>query len=373
MKGGKYEIKEATPLIEEYKKTIDELDIYNPLNIFDFSKKYDEQPEQFKDKIKNEEDKLNNIGLDSKEPPVIKNLSLRFLIEGEIEKIEDGIKDIENYFDKNSKFTKKEGVEEDPDMEKLLKVDIVEGYYEYLIIIRDNLFKSSKSKLQEKITEEDDKEFIKKSLIELKNPTKSEEPDKTQKDKEEKQSIISEEEGKNEESDIINNPFDFEQPLKKEPSTEGDFNPFEDEKEEKKKEEPEKLQKEEEQKNTEVVEEKKEEKLNLNEKFIHKRKGYKGTTQGLIEDLTKKIPAAKKRNDTGKQTIYQDALDKLKKATTLPEVRKIITDSKLTFGLDSGRLKGGDNKKFKKITKTKKNGGKRTKKRTFKSKLLMGI
>ena len=114
MKGGKYEIKEATPLIEEYKKTIDELDIYEPLNIFDFSKKYDEQPQQFKDKIKEEQDKLNNIGLDSKEPPVIKNLSLRFLIEGEIEKIEDGIKDIENYFDKNSKFTKKEGVQYQP-------------------------------------------------------------------------------------------------------------------------------------------------------------------------------------------------------------------------------------------------------------------
>jgi hypothetical protein len=365
MKGGKYEIKEATPLIEEYKKTIDELDIYEPLNIFDFSKKYDEQPQQFKDKIKEEQDKLNNIGLDSKEPPVIKNLSLRFLIEGEIEKIEDGIKDIENYFDKNSKFTKKEGVEKNPDMEELLRVDIVEGYYEYLIIIRDNLFKSSNSKLQEKITEEDDKEFIKKSLVELKNPTKSEEPEKIQKDKQEKQSIISEEKGKKEESDIINNPFDLKQPLKKEPSTEGDFNPFEDEKEEKKKEE--------EQKNTEVVEDKKEEKLNLNEKFKHKKKGYEGTTQGLINDLTKKLQAAKKRKDTGKEQIYQPALDKLKNATTLPEVRKIITDSKLTFGQDSGRLKGGDNKKIKKITKTKKKGGKRTKKRTFKSKLLIDI
>ena len=203
MKGGKYEIKEATPLIEEYKKTIDELDIYEPLNIFDFSKKYDEQPQQFKDKIKEEQDKLNNIGLDSKEPPVIKNLSLRFLIEGEIEKIEDAIKDIENYFDKNSKFTKKEGVEKNPDMEELLRVDIVEGYYEYLIIIRDNLFKSSNSKLQEKITEEDDKEFIKKSLVELKNPTKSEEPEKIQKDKQEKQSIISEEKGKKEDQKII--------------------------------------------------------------------------------------------------------------------------------------------------------------------------
>ena len=326
MKGGKYEIKEATPLIEEYKKIIDELDIYEPLNIFNFSKKYDEQPEQFKEKIKNEEDKLNNIiGLDSKELPVIKNLSLRFLIEGEIEKIEDGIKTIENYFDKNSKFTKKEGVKEDPDMEKLLKVDIVEGYYEYMIIIRDKLFKSSNSKLQEKITEEDDKEFIKKSLVELKNPTKSEKPEKIQKDTEEKQSIISEE------------------------------------KEEKKKEE--------EQKNTEVVEEK----LNLNENFTHTKKGYKGTTQALIDNLTKKIASAKNRNDANKQQFYQEPLAKLKKATTLPEVRKIITDSKLTFGLDSGKLKGGDNKKLKQITKTKKNGGKRTKKRTFKSRLLIDI
>lgn len=373
MKGGKYEIKEATPLIEEYKKTIDELDIYDPLNIFDFTKKYDEQPEQFKEKIKEEEDKLNNIGLDSKEPLAIKNLSLRFLIEEEIEKIEDGIKNIENYFDIKNNFTKKEGVEEDSDMEELLRVDIVEGYYEYMIIIRDKLFKSSKSKLQEKITEDDDKEFINKSLIELKNPTKSEEPEKVQKEKEEKQSIISEEEEKKDESDIINNPFDLEQPSKKELSTEGDFNPFEDEKEEKKKEEPEKLQKEEEQKKTEDVEEKKEEKLNLNEKFIHKKKGYKGTTQALIDDLTKKLQAAKKRKDTGKEQIYQPALDKLKNATTLPEVRKIITDSKLTFGQDSGRLKGGDNKKFKKITKTKKKGGKRTKKRTFKSKLLIDI
>jgi hypothetical protein len=318
MKGGKYEIKEATPLIEEYKKIIDELDIYEPLNIFNFSKKYDEQPEQFKEKIKNEEDILNNIiGLDSKELPVIKNLSLRFLIEGEIEKIEDGIKTIENYFDKNNEFTKKEGREEDHDMEELLKVDSVQGLYEYMIIIRDKLFKSSNSKLQEQITEDEDKNFIKESLLELKNPTKSQEPEKIQKDKEEKQSIISEEE----------------------------------------------------QKNTEVVEEK----LNLNEIFIHTKKGYKGTTQALIDNLTKKLASAKNRKDANKQQIYQEPLAKLKKATTLPEVRKIITDSKLTFGLDSGKLKGGDNKKLKQITKTKKNGGKRTKKRTFKSRLLIDI
>ena len=341
MKGGKYEIKDATPLIEEYKKTIDELDIYEPLNVFDFTKKYDEQPEQFKEKIKEEEDKVNNIGLDSKEPPAIKNLSLRFSIERKIKKFDDGINTIEKYFDKNKDFTKKEGVEEDHDMEELLKVDAVKGYYEYMFIIRDKIFKSSNSKLQEQIREDEDKEFIKKSLVELKNTTKSEEPEKI-----EKQSIISEEK---EESDIINDPFDLKQSLKKEHSTKGDFNPFED------------------------VEEKKEEKLNLNEKFTHIKKGYKGTTQGLINDLTKKLQAAKKRKDTGKEQIYQPALDKLKNATTLPEVRKIITDSKLTFGQDSGRLKGGDNKKIKKITKTKKKGGKRTKKRTFKSKLLIDV
>jgi hypothetical protein len=329
MKGGKYEIKEVTPLIEKYKKTIDEIDIYEALNVFDFSKKYDEQTEQFKDLIKEEEDKLSKVGLDSDKHLAIKNLSLRFLIEGKIKKIDDGINTTEKYFDKNNKFTKKEGREEDHDMEELLKVDAVEGYYEYMIIIRDKLFKSSNSKLQEQITEDEDKNFIKESLLELKNPTKSEEPEKVQKDKEEKQSIISEE------------------------------------KEEKKKEE--------EQKNTEVVEDKKEEKLNLNENFTHTKKGYKGTTKALIGDLTKKLGNAKKRNDTDKEKIYKDALAKLKNATTLPEVRKIITDSKLTFGLDSGKLKGGDNKKLKQITKTKKNAGKRTKKRTFKSRLLIDI
>jgi hypothetical protein len=338
MKGGKYEIKETTPLIEEYKKTIDELDIYEPLNIFDFSKKYDEQPQQFKEKIKEEEDKLNNIGLDSKEPPAIKNLSLRFSIERKIKKFDDGINTIEKYFDKNNDFTKKEGVEEDPDMEELLKVDIVEGFHEYMIIIRDKLFKSTNSKLQEKITEEDDKESIKKSLLE--NPTKSEKTEKIQKNTE----------------DIINDPFDLKQPLKKEHSTEGDFNPFEDEKKE-------------EQKNTEVVEKK----LNLNEKFTHIKKGYKGTTQALIDNLTTKLGNAKNRKDANKQQIYQEPLAKLKKATTLPEVRKIITESKLIFGKDQGQLKGGDNKKLKQITKTKKNGGKRTKKRTFKSKLLIDV
>jgi hypothetical protein len=380
MKGGKYEIKHATPLIEEYKKIIDELDIYEPLNIFDFSKKYDEQPEQFKEKIKEEEDKLNNIGLDSKEPSAIKNLSLRFSIERKIKKFDDGIKTIEKYFDKNNGFTKKKGVEEDPDMEELLKVDAVEGYYEYLIIIRDKLFKSSNSKLQEKITEEDDKDFIKESLLELKNPTTSKEPEKLQKDKEEKQSIISEEEGKKKESDIIINPFDLEQPLKKEASTEGDLNPFEDEKEEK-------------QKKAEVVQEKNEE-FNKNTRDLKMKtpfkkgkepRGFKGSPAMLRTQIRNKISnlSTPKNKDKNKDKIekYNNILkeiDNIKNTSEIDQIlpninRYIQQETILTFGRDSGKLKGGDNKKLKQITKTKKNGGKRTKKRTFKSKLLFDV
>ena len=237
--------------------------------------------------------------------------------------------------------------------------DIVEGYYEYLIIIRDNLFKSSKSKLQEKITEEDDKEFIKKSLVELKNPTKSEEPDKTQKDKEEKQYSISEEEGKKEESDIINNPFDFEQPLKKGLSTEGDFNHFEDEKEEQKK--------------TEDVEEKNEEfdkkarDLKMKTPFKKEPKSFKGSPRELRTQIRNKISQLSsnpKIKDKNKDKIekYNNILKEIDNIKNTSEIEQILPNINryiqqqtiLTFASDSGKLKGGDNKKLKKIKKTKK-------------------
>lgn len=368
MKGGKYNIKEASHIIEEYRKTIDELNIYEPLNIFDFSKNYDEQTEEFKSKIKNEEDKLNNLGLDSDKPLAIKNLSLRFLIEEEIEKIEDGIKNIENYFDINNNFTKKEGVELDNDMEELLKANIVEGYYEYMIIIRDRLFKSSNSKLQEKITEEDDKDFINKSLIELKNPTKSEEPEKVQKEKEEKeekQSIISEEKEKKEnEEETLKKTEEDEDPSGTWTTTE---------------EVPEKLQKEEE-KNEKF--DKNEREIKMNTRFKKGPKGFKGSPAELRTRIREKMGQLSKGK--GKER-YKEKIEKYNKIlkdidnikntseinNILPNINKYIQEQTiLSFDDDKTRLKGGT---YDKITKTKKRKGKRTKKRTFKSKFLLDI
>jgi len=126
----------------------------------------------------------------------------------------------------------------------------------------------------------------------------------------------------------------------------------------------------------------KEIKLKMTTSFKHGPKGFKGTPEELRVQIRGKI--AQLSNGKGKNkekykdkiTEYNDILKKIDniKNTSeineiLPDINKYIQTTSINFG-EKGKLKGGT---YDKNSKTKKKMGKRTKKRTFKSKFLMDI
>ena len=114
--------------------------------------------------------------------------------------------------------------------------------------------------------------------------------------------------------------------------------------------------------------------------FKHGPNGFKGTPEQLRVQIRGKITQLSKGKNKEKYkdkiTEYNDILKKIDNIKNnseinkiLPDINKYIQTTSINFG-EKGKLKGGT---YDKNSKTKKKIGKRTKKRTFKSKFLMDI
>jgi hypothetical protein len=123
-----------------------------------------------------------------------------------------------------------------------------------------------------------------------------------------------------------------------------------------------------------------ERKLKMKNPFKRGPKGFKGTPEELRVQIRGKITQLSKGKNKEKYkdkiTEYNDILKKIdnikntsKINEILPDINKYIQTTSINFG-EKGKLKGGT---YDKNSKTKKKMGKRTKKRTFKSKFLMDI